>query len=357
MTAQTPHPTTPARPHTFVIAEAGVNHNGDLSLAENLVDAAADAGADAVKFQTFKAAKLVTAAAKKAEYQVTNTKVAGTQYEMLKALELSAEHHHHLRRYATERGIMFLSSPFDLDSMALLRSLDMKIGKIPSGELTNLRFLQAMTRHFPELIMSTGMASLSEVLAALRVLTDAGASRDSITVLHCNTEYPTPMRDVNLRAMQTLRDATGCRVGYSDHSLGIEVPIAATALGAVVVEKHITLDRELPGPDHRCSLEPDELVHMVRGIRNIEEAMGSHLKKPSPSEAKNIEIARRSLHAATALPAGHLLREEDLIARRPATGLSPMALDQIIGQPLKRALEEHQPLTDEHVSVDASEAT
>jgi N,N'-diacetyllegionaminate synthase len=356
MNTQPPIATDALRPHTFVIAEAGVNHNGQIALAEKLVDAAAHSGADAVKFQTFKAAKLVTAAAKKAEYQVTNTKVAGTQYEMLKALELSNEHHHHLRRYATEQGIMFLSSPFDIDSMGLLESLDMKIGKIPSGELTNLRFLQAMTRHFPELIMSTGMASLAEVLAALQVLTDAGASRDNITILHCNTEYPTPMEDVNLRAMQTLRDATGCRVGYSDHSLGIEVPIAATALGAVVIEKHITLDRDLPGPDHRCSLEPDELVRMVRGIRNIEQALGSTAKEPSPSESKNIEIARRSLHAATPLPAGHVVCEDDLIARRPATGLSPMLLERVIGQTLKRAVDAQQPLTDDHVDDEPHEA-
>ncbi|MGB1700719.1 MAG: N-acetylneuraminate synthase [Nannocystaceae bacterium] len=341
---------------TFIIAEAGVNHNGDLALAEKLVDAAADAGADAVKFQTFKAAKLVTHAAKKAEYQIANTKEEGTQFEMLKALELSEAHHHHLHRYAGTRGIMFLSSPFDIESMGLLASLHMKIGKIPSGELTNLRFLQAMTRHFEELILSTGMASLAEIQTALEVLTDAGARRERITVLHCNTEYPTPMEDVNLRAMQTIRDATGCRVGYSDHSLGIEVPIAAVALGAVTIEKHITLDRELPGPDHRCSLEPDQLTQMVRGIRNIEQAMGNGVKVPSPSETKNIEIARRSLHAATALEAGHILREEDILARRPATGISPMMLEQILGKPITRAVPAHEPLTLDHIEAIPSEA-
>lgn len=355
MSKSTTSPAPTPRRHTFIIAEAGVNHNGDLSLAEQLVDAAANAGADAVKFQTFKAAKLVTRAAKKAEYQVANTKSEGTQFEMLKALELSDEHHHHLLQYTNERGIMFLSSPFDIDSMRLLKSLNVKIGKIPSGELTNLRFLQAMTRHFDELILSTGMGSLSEVLDAVRVLTDAGANRDKITILHCNTEYPTPMEDVNLSAMQTLREATGCRVGYSDHSLGIEVPIAATALGAVTIEKHITLDRDLPGPDHRCSLEPDELIQMVRGIRNIESAIGSGEKEPSPSETKNIEIARRSLHAATSLAKGHVLREEDLIARRPAIGLSPMLIEAVLGRPLQRQIDEHHPLTSEHVELNSGE--
>ena len=327
-----------AQRSVLIIAEAGVNHNGQLDLALKLVDVAAKAGADVVKFQTFRPELNIAANAPKATYQEQTTGSAESQLDMVRRLELSPDAHQQLQSYASDRGIRFLSTPFDLVSIALLHGMGIDLGKIPSGEVTNLPYLQAMARAFPELIMSTGMCTLEEVGAALSVLEKAGAHRERITLLHCNTEYPTPMRDVHLRAMQTLAQTFGTRVGYSDHTLGIEVPIAAVALGAVVIEKHITLDRGLPGPDHRASLEPAELTAMVRSIRNIEQALGSPIKEPSPSELPNRAIARKSIHLKTPTPAGRAITSDDLIMLRPGDGISPMQLDQVIGRSLKSDL-------------------
>lgn len=322
----------------LIIAEAGVNHNGQLDLALQLVDVAAKAGADVVKFQTFRPELNIAANAPKATYQEQTTGSAESQLDMVRRLELSPEAHQQLQTYARDRGIRFLSTPFDLVSIALLHGMGIGLGKIPSGEVTNLPYLRAMARAFPELIMSTGMCTLEEVGSALSVLEEAGAQRERITLLHCNTEYPTPMRDVHLRAMQTLAQTFGTRVGYSDHTLGIEVPIAAVALGAMVIEKHITLDRGLPGPDHRASLEPAELTAMVRSIRNIEQALGSPIKEPSPSELPNRAIARKSIHLKNPTPAGRAITIDDLIMLRPGDGISPMQLDQVIGRSLKSDL-------------------
>jgi N,N'-diacetyllegionaminate synthase len=324
--------------HVLVIAEAGVNHNGDVLIAKKLIDAAAAAGADVVKFQTFRAEQVISAAAPQAEYQQRNTGSGENQLEMVRKLELSANDHTVLMEHARHTGIRFLSTPFDLDSITLLKGLGITLGKVPSGEVTNLPYLQAMAKAFPELIMSTGMCTLEEVGAALSLLERVGAKKDRITLLHCNTEYPTPMQDVHLRAMHTLAQTFGLRVGYSDHTLGIEVPIAAVALGAVVIEKHITLDRGLPGPDHRASLEPTELTAMVRAIRNIERALGSPAKEPSPSELPNRTIARKSIHLKHALTAGCSITAEDLIMLRPGDGISPMQLDKVIGRAIRSDL-------------------
>ena len=283
--------------HTFIIAEAGVNHNGSLDMAIEMVDVAAAAGADAVKFQTFKAEKVIAVNAPKAVYQMETTGSDESQLEMVKKLELDEAAHKTLLNHCQEKGIQFLSTPFDLESIDLLDRLGLNIFKIPSGEITNLPYLRKLGALSKQLILSTGMADLGEIEDALGVLTDSGTPLENITVLHCNTEYPTPFEDVNLRAMQTIAHAVGVAIGYSDHSLGIEVAVAAVALGAVVLEKHFTLDRNLPGPDHKASLEPDELQAMVRAIRNIEKALGNGIKRPSPSEAKNKIIARKSLVA------------------------------------------------------------
>lgn len=323
---------------TLIIAEAGVNHNGDLDLAKRLIDVAADAGADIVKFQTFKAEKIISAAAPKAMYQQQATGVVESQLEMVRKLELSEADHDALMAHCRDRGIAFLSTPFDADSIDLLRRKGIAVGKVPSGEITNKPYLTAMARAFPRLIVSTGMCTLDEVRAALDVLLAAGADRSAITLLHCNTEYPTPMADVDLRAMRTMADAFGLPVGYSDHTLGIEVPIAAVALGAVVIEKHITLDPAMPGPDHRASLPPEELKAMVRGIRNIEAALGDGIKRPSPSEAKNIAIARKSIHLARGVAHGAAITAQDLIMLRPGDGLSPMQVEEVIGRTAARDL-------------------
>ncbi len=295
---------------TLIIAEAGVNHNGDLNLARQLIDVAADARADIVKFQTFSTARLVTAQASKAAYQAKNTDTDESQYAMLRRLELTYEMHMALLAHCHERGIEFLSTGFDTTSLDLLAELGMKRFKIPSGEITNLPYLRHVGRWGKPLIVSTGMATLGEIEAALAVLKAAGTPHTRITLLHCNTEYPTPMADVNLHAMLTLRDAFKIAVGYSDHTSGIEVPIAATALGATVIEKHFTLDRNLEGPDHKASLEPDELKAMVTAIRNIEQALGDGIKSPSPSEAGNKSIARKSLVAACAIRTGETFTAE-----------------------------------------------
>lgn len=319
-------------PHTLIIAEAGVNHNGDLHLAEQLIVAAADAGADAVKFQTFVADRLVTVTATKANYQKQTTAASESQHAMIRRLELTRPMHERLLAYSQERGIQFLSTPFDLPSINLLAELGLPRFKIPSGEITNLPYLRHIGSFGKPIILSTGMATLGEIETALEVLETAGTGRDQITVLHCNTEYPTPMADVNLRAMLTIRDAFGVAVGYSDHTPGIEIPIAAVALGATVIEKHLTLDRTLPGPDHQASLEPDEFAAMVRAIRNIEHALGGGRKRPSPSEAKNKPIARKSLVAVVAIRAGEVLTPENVAVKRPGTGLSPMRWDKVMGR-------------------------
>jgi len=323
-------------PHTLIIAEAGVNHNGDIELAKRLIDVAADAGGDLVKFQTFSAERLATQSAPKADYQNQTTDQAESQFEMLKQFELSAKMHEVLIAYCQQRNIGFFSTGFDIQSLDYLASLGAERFKIPSGEISNLPYLRHVGGFGKPVILSTGMATLGEVEGALEVLEAAGTPRTQITVLHCNTEYPTPMQDVNLRAMCGIRDAFGVAVGYSDHTAGIEVPIAAVALGATVIEKHLTLDRNLPGPDHKASLEPDEFVAMVRAIRNIEQAMGDGIKRPSPSETKNKPIARKSLVAAIPIHAGEQFTAENVIAKRPGTGISPMRWDEVIGRAAAR---------------------
>ncbi|MDB4124764.1 N-acetylneuraminate synthase [Schleiferiaceae bacterium] len=320
----------------LIIAEAGVNHNGDLNKAKELIDVAANAGVDFVKFQTFKADDLVSKEAKKASYQINNTRDDNdSQYDMLKKLELSESDHTALIKYANSKGIEFFSTAFDVKGLEYLNSLGFSMFKVPSGEITNYPYLKKIASFGKPVILSSGMASLKEIDEALQVLTSEGLTNEEITVLHCNTEYPTPMRDVNLKAMNTIRSAFNVETGYSDHTLGIEVPIAAVALGARVIEKHFTLDRSLPGPDHMASLEPNELTAMVRTIRNIEQAIsGSGIKEPSSSEKKNISIARKSIHTKNDLKKGSILKEEDLIPLRPGDGISPMEWEKIIGKEL-----------------------
>jgi N,N'-diacetyllegionaminate synthase len=317
---------------TLIIAEAGVNHNGDLSLARKLIDAAAKAGADLVKFQTFSADRLVTSYARKADYQAKTTDADESQHAMIRRLELTREMHEALIAHCNTRGIGFFSSGFDTESIDLLVELGLDCFKIPSGEITNLPYLRHVGAYGKSVILSTGMATLDEIGAALDVLEQAGTRRDRITVLHCNTEYPTPMTDVNLRAMLTIRDAFGVEVGYSDHTSGIEVAIAAVALGARVIEKHFTLDRTLPGPDQKASLEPDELAAMVTAIRNVEQAIGDGSKTPTASEAKNRPIVRKSLVASRSIRAGEVFSEANLAIKRPGTGVSPMRWDDVVGR-------------------------
>lgn len=321
---------------TLIIAEAGVNHNGDLAVACELIDVAADAGADWVKFQTFSADKIVTKNAKKADYQNKTTDAGESQYAMIRKLELTHDMHVALIGHCKSRGIQFFSTGFDQESIDLLADLGLDCFKIPSGEITNLPYLRHVGRYGKSVILSTGMANMDEIASALDVLERAGTPRSRITVLHCNTEYPTPMADVNLRAMLTIRDTLGVKVGYSDHTLGIEVAVASVALGATVIEKHFTLDRNLPGPDHKASLEPDELKAMVAAIRNIEKAMGDGIKHPSPSEAKNKPVARKSLVATCGILEGEVFGENNLAVKRPGTGLSPMRWDEVLGRKAPR---------------------
>lgn len=328
---------TPNR--TFVMAEAGVNHNGDLELAKKIIEAAASAGADAVKFQTFKANRLLTENAPKAPYQEQTTDRVESQFTMISKLELSEEMHEALIAQCQKTGVDFLSSAFDIESVEYLASIGVKKFKIPSGEITNLPYLRYVGSFCKPVILSTGMATLSEIESAIDGLESAGTPRSLITVLHCNTEYPTPMGDVNLRAMNTIGHQFGVSVGYSDHTLGIEVPVAAVALGATVIEKHLTLDRNLPGPDHKASLEPEEFAAMVRAIRNIEVALGVTEKNPSPSELKNRSIARKSLVAAAPIKKGQIFSSENVTTKRPGTGITPMLWDQILGQRAKRDYE------------------
>ncbi|WP_406242636.1 N-acetylneuraminate synthase [Tissierella carlieri] len=324
----------------FIIAEAGVNHNGSIDLAKKLIDKASNAGADAVKFQSFKAEKLVTKNAQKAEYQELTTGKEENQFEMIKRLELDYEKHEELINYCKSKDIMFLSSPFDLESIDLLSTLGLEIFKIPSGEITNVPYLRKIGLLKKKVILSTGMSTLGDIEKALDILRISGT--EDMIVLHCNTEYPTPIDDVNLNAMNTIREAFKVEVGYSDHTLGIEVPIAAVALGATVVEKHFTLDKNMEGPDHRASLEPEELKEMVRCIRNIEKALGDGVKKLTGSEAKNINIARKSIVAGRNIIKGEIFTEENLGIKRPGDGISPMRWDEIIGQKAKRDFKEDE---------------
>ena len=319
----------------LVIAEAGVNHNGDLDLARQLIDVAAEAGADAVKFQSFKAHNLVGRSAPKAAYQRAATGAGESQLAMLQRLELSEPTHRQLMEHCQRREIRFLSTPFDADSLALLDRLGLDTFKVASGEVTSLPLLRAigeLCSQGKQVILSTGMCTLAEIESALVVLERAGTPRARVTVRHANTEYPTPMSDVNLRAMSTIARELGVKVGYSDHTLGIEVPIAAVALGAVVIEKHFTLDRSMSGPDHQASLEPDELRAMVSTIRNIEAAMGTGIKAPSPSESRNLAVARKSIVARTTIRQGETFSEANLTIKRPGTGISPMRWDELIGR-------------------------
>lgn len=317
----------------IIIAEAGVNHNGSMDQAKKLIDVAADAGADYVKFQTFQASKLATKTAKRAEYQNVNTGNKDTQYEMLKKLELSEDMHVRLFEHCKERKIKFLSTAFDFESLEFLDRLGMDFFKIPSGQITNLPFLRKISSLKKPVVMSTGMANMEEVKAAHNILLSGGLNKENIAIVHCNTEYPTPMEDVNLKAMNSIGDELGVRIGYSDHTLGIEVPIAAVALGASVIEKHFTLDRNLPGPDHRASLEPGELSAMVTAIRNIEKAIsGSGKKEPSPSEKKNKLTGRKSIVAKKPIKKGEIFTEENITVKRPGTGISPMQWDEVLNQ-------------------------
>lgn len=320
--------------HTYVIAEIGVNHNGDINLAKKMIDAAKDAGADAVKFQTFKSENLVSTYAEKAEYQKVTTGSDESQLDMIKKLELSFEDFKELAAYCKKSGIAFASTPFDFESIRFLNTIDMPFWKIPSGEITNLPYLIEIAKTKKPVIMSTGMSSLEEIYAAINVLKKYGTKE--ITLLHCNTAYPTPYQDVNLKAMQTLRDAFNLPVGYSDHTKGIEVPIAAAALGAVVLEKHFTLDRNMEGPDHKASLEPDELKQMVASVRHIEAAIGSADKTPTESEIINRDIARKSIVAKTAIKAGELFTEDNITVKRPGNGISPMKWFEVLGKTAPR---------------------
>ena len=316
----------------FIIAEAGVNHNGCIETAKKLIDVAAESGVDAVKFQTFKAENLVSKEAQKADYQQQTTDGDESQFEMIKKLELDVDTHKKLMDYCVFKNIMFLSTPFDHDSIDLLNALKLGIFKIPSGEITNLPYLRHIGSLNKQVILSTGMATLGEIEDALDVLIAAGTDKDNIKVLHANTEYPTPMEDVNLKAMQTIAHAFNIDVGYSDHTLGIEVDIAAVAMGAKVIEKHFTLDKTMEGPDHQASLEPEELKAMVQAIRNIEKALGNGIKKPSKSEHKNISIVRKSIVAARDIRAGEKLTADNLAIKRPGNGINPMRWDDVLGQ-------------------------
>ncbi len=328
--------------HTFIIAEAGVNHNGSMELAKKLIDVAVEAGADAVKFQTFKAEKVISKFAQKAEYQRKTTDSQESQLEMVKKLELSFENFVELKKYCDERNIIFLSTPFDIESARFLHKQGLEIFKIPSGEITNYLLLREISSYNKKIILSTGMADLGEIEDAIDLLVESGTIRENITLLHCTTEYPAPIEETNLKAILTLKEAFKLPVGYSDHTQGIEIPIAAVAMGATVIEKHFTLDKNLPGPDHKASLELDELKSMIKAIRNIEKAMGNGIKKPSPSELKNRDIARKSIVSARKIKKGEILTEENLTVKRPGTGISPMRWKEVIGKMANRDYEEDE---------------
>lgn len=320
----------------IIIAEAGVNHNGDIDMALRLVDAAAEAGADFVKFQTFSAERLATRNAEKAGYQLANTDAAESQFDMLRRLELSPAAHDRIISRCRERGIGFFSTGFDIESLDFLAKLELPMVKVPSGEITNLPYLRHIAAMKLPVLLSTGMATLDEVGQAVAVLENGGVARDSITALHCTSDYPAAMQDVNLRAMQTLEKELGVAIGYSDHTLGIEIAVAAVALGATVIEKHFTLDTSLPGPDHRASLEPAQLTAMVAAIRNLEVAMGDGIKRPCAAEEATRRVARKSLVAARPITKGTPLSAADIAVKRPGTGISPMQMDSVLGRPAPR---------------------
>lgn len=317
---------------TIIIAEAGVNHNGSIELAKKLIDVASEAGVDYVKFQTFNAKKLASRNAKKADYQDKNMNERGnSQQEMLQKLELSPEDHYELINYCKEKNVKFFSTAFDLDSLDFLAGLELGLWKVPSGEITNYPYLKRMAKTNDPIILSTGMSDMNDIRNAIDTFVSNDVLKSNITVLHCNTEYPTPMNDVNLRAMNFIGKELGVKIGYSDHTLGIEVPIAAVALGATMIEKHFTLDRNMDGPDHKASLEPHELKEMVKSIRNIEKALGVEEKMISPSEQKNMAVARKSIVAAKDIKKGELFTEDNITVKRPGTGISPMEWENVIG--------------------------
>ncbi|APF22975.1 N-acetylneuraminate synthase [Clostridium butyricum] len=324
----------------FVIAEAGVNHNGNYELAKKLVDVAVEAEADAVKFQTFISEKCICKNASKAVYQKETTNIDESQLEMVKKLELSFEEFHNLKKYCDSKNIMFLSTPFDNYSIEFLDSMGISIFKIPSGEITNYPYLKKVGLLKKKVILSTGMSTLQEIRNAVKVLRDTGTA--DISILHCNTEYPTPIEDVNLNVINTLKEEFKLNVGYSDHTLGIEIPIAAAAIGADVIEKHFTLNRNMQGPDHKASLEPEELKNMIKSIRNIEKAMGSGKKEVSKSEAKNLNIARKSIVANCLIKKGEIFSESNLTCKRPGNGISPMRWNEIIGKAAERDFKEDE---------------
>lgn len=329
--------------HTLIIAEAGVNHNGSIELAKQLVDKAVEAGVDYIKFQTFKTEKLVAKSAQMASYQKKNIGTEdNSQFAMLKKLELSPAQHEELVAYCNEKGIKFFSTAFDLGSIDYLHSLNLGLWKIPSGEITNYPYIKKIAQYGEPVIVSTGMCEMQDIENAVATLVKWGTKKEDIIILHCNTEYPTPYQDVNLKAMDAIREKFGVKVGYSDHTKGIEVPIAAVALGATVIEKHFTLDRNMEGPDHKASLEPDELKAMVAAIRNIEQAVGDGIKKVTDSEKGNIAVARKSIVASRNIKKGEILSEDNLTVKRPGTGISPMRWEEVLGQIAKRDFSEEE---------------
>ena len=329
--------------HTLIIAEAGVNHNGSIELAKQLVDKAVEAGVDYIKFQTFKTEKLVAKSAQMASYQKKNIGTEeNSQFAMLKKLELSPKQHDELIAYCKEKGIKFFSTAFDLDSIDYLHSLNLGLWKIPSGEITNYPYIKKIAQYGEPVIVSTGMCEMQDIENAVATLIKWGTKKEDIIILHCNTEYPTPYQDVNLKAMDAIREKFGVEVGYSDHTKGIEVPIAAVALGATVIEKHFTLDRNMEGPDHKASLEPEELKAMVSAIRNIEKAVGDGIKKVTDSEKGNIAVARKSIVASRNIKKGEILSEDNLTVKRPGTGISPMRWEEVLGQVAKRDFSEEE---------------
>lgn len=331
-----------ANKKVLFIAEAGVNHNGDINLAKKLIDIAAETGVDIVKFQTFKAENLVTTTAQMADYQIQNTKKVESQFEMLKRLELKDEDFVELQRYSKEKGLRFLSTGFDLESLSFLKTLNMGLWKIPSGEITNLPYLEFIGKCNEPVVVSTGMANFQEVEDAINVLIKSGTNKNKISVLHCNTDYPTKFEDVHLNAMITIRDKLNVEIGYSDHTAGAEVSIAAVALGATIIEKHFTLDKGLPGPDHEASLNPDELKSLVTQIRNIEKSLGRFEKLPSDSETKNIYVARKSIVAKSDINTGEIFSDKNITTKRPGSGISPMKWYEVIGQNAKKSFKKDE---------------
>lgn len=329
---------------TLIIAEAGVNHNGDINLAKKLVEVAFHAGADVIKFQTFKADRLATLSAEKAEYQILSTRKEESQYEMLRSLELTNDMHTEIITYCKKLGIKFMSTGFDIESVKYLDNLGGEIIKIPSGEITNKPYLKFIGSLGKKIIMSTGMSDSNEIASAIDVLINSGMSRSDLTVLHCTTQYPAPINEVNLMAMKSIHKEFNVDVGYSDHTAGIEIALAAVALGAKIIEKHFTLDKNLPGPDHQASLDPNELVSMVKAIRNIDKAMGDGRKGIAPSELKNRSIVRKSIVASKEIEKGQLFEENNITVKRPGTGLSPMLWDEIIGKPASKKYKKDEPI-------------